>query len=94
MHPFLEVPVCLQGGHNEEEKIVTARIRPSEIAFHYPGYHWGCVIVFKSGSSLLTGMMPEELDAAIIGFDSFQKKNPSNVHNIKLTAKKTANGSN
>lgn len=41
MNPFLEIPVCLGGGGNQNlpEKIVTGRVIPGEIAFHYPGYH-------------------------------------------------------
>lgn len=94
MKPFLEIPVCLQGGHNEDEKVVTARVQPSEIAYHYPGYHWGAVVVFRSGSSLLTSMSSDELDLAILGYESFQKKNPNNRHNIKLTAKPKPDESN
>lgn len=87
MNPFLEIPVFLAGGEGTPEKEVVGRILPGEIAFHYPGYHWGAVIILKSGYSVLTTMSCEAIDAARQAYAKILKEQPNNMNNIQLTAK-------
>lgn len=87
MNPFLEIPVCLAGGKDTSEKEVTGRVLPSEIAFHYPGYNWGAVIVLKSGHSILTTLSSEEIDAARQAYGIILKDRPGNISNIQLKPK-------
>lgn len=90
MNPFLEIPVCLAGKADDPEqpeKIVTGRVLPGEIAFHYPGYHWGSVVVLKSGYTFLTTLESANIDAARQAYADIMTKNPNNKNNIQLTPK-------
>lgn len=90
MNPFLEIPVCLSGKEGDDqqpEKEVVGRLLPGEIAFHYPGYHWGAIVVLKSGHSFLTKMTSEEIDAARQAYHKIMKEKPENTANIQLKAK-------
>jgi hypothetical protein len=89
MNPFLELEVCHAGGGKDDlpEKTVMGRILPGEIAMHYPGYHWGAIVVLKSGYTFLTTMTSDDLDAARQAYAAMQKKNPTNTNNIQLTKK-------
>ncbi len=86
MNPFLEIEVCHAGGGPEDlpEKTVVGRILPGEIAMHYPGYHWGAIVVLKSGYTFLTTLSSDELDAARQAYSAVQKKSPNNISNIHL----------
>lgn len=90
MNPLLEIPVCLPGKEDDPdqpEKVVTGRISPGEIAFYYPGYHWGSVVVLKCGSSLLTTWSAEELDHARAVYYEFVKRNPNTKLNVQMVLK-------
>jgi hypothetical protein len=88
MNAHLEIPVCLAGGEKEEEKVVTGRILPAEIAFYYPGYHWGSVVILKSGYSVLTTLTPEEIDQAILSYRILIAKGGSLKGNLALNTNK------
>jgi hypothetical protein len=88
MNPFLEIPVCLRGkadDPDQPEKVVNGRLLPGEIAFHYPGYNWGSVLVLKSGHSILTTLSSEQIDAARIAYEEIQRKNPKNKSNVTVS---------
>lgn len=88
--PLLEIPVCHAGKPDNPEtpeKIVTARVLPGEIAMYYPGYHWGSIVVLKSGYTFLTDWSSEQLDAAREGYYDFTKKNPTVKRNIAMVNK-------
>lgn len=83
MMPFIEIPVCLAGSNDLPEKEVTGRLQPSEIANYYPGYHWGTIIIIKSGSSFLTKCDPEEIDTLLLEYSAFAKKNSNKFGFVK-----------
>lgn len=87
MSIYLEVPICIEN-KDGETKDVTARLRPAEIAFYYPGFHWGCVIVMKSGASFLSSLSDSEIDSALQQFDGIAKKAGGKISgNITLKKK-------
>lgn len=64
MNPMMEIPVCLAGGKDQDEKTVIGRFRPDQIQGYYPGYNWGSVVIVAN-SSILTTLTCEELDQAM-----------------------------
>jgi hypothetical protein len=86
MSPFLEIPLCLQNSEGEEKQTV-GRIQPNDISYYYPGFNWGTVIVMKQGSSFLTTLKYEELDAALMSYDKFVKSNTGKFGNLILHKK-------
>jgi len=86
MLPFLEIPMCIANNEKEEKGVVT-RIQPNEIAYYYPGFHWGTVVVMKSGSSFLTVFTSDELDAALKGYDQHVKAYAGKFGNLQVTPK-------
>lgn len=86
MLPFLELPVCL-ANTEKEEKVVMGRMKPGDISYMYPGFYSGTVIVFKSGSSMLTTASQEEIDAALIAYKDFIDKFPGKFGNLQLNSK-------
>lgn len=90
MKPLLEIPVCLAGKPGDDsqpEKEVMGRVLPDEIAFHYPGYHWGSIIVLKSGHSFLTTLDSEAIDTARLAYDDMVTKNPALRKNVQIKQK-------
>lgn len=88
MNPLLEIPVILAGkDENTPEQAVTGRINPGEIAYYYPGYNFGAIVVMKSGNSFLTTWSADELDHARIVYYDFIKKNPTNRMNVRMVQK-------
>jgi hypothetical protein len=95
MKPFLELPMCIQ--HKDEkgeehEKDVTVRIQPAEIAYYYPGFYWGVVIVMKSGSSYLLRMELKDFDQALMGYATALVQNPGAFGNLQIKPKTTIHG--
>lgn len=86
MLPFLELPICL-ANVEKEEKTVTGRIKPGDISYMYPGFYAGTIIVFKSGSSIMTSCTQAEIDAALIAYQEFVDKNPNKFGNLQLAQK-------
>ena len=89
MMPFLKLPIILPGNpeENEADKETQARIQPCEIESFNDGYHWGCLIVFKSGEIKMTRLTADEFEQALIkywqAFNEMVKKQqqqqPSNL---------------
>jgi hypothetical protein len=97
MQPFLELPMCIQ--HEDEnkeiqEKDVIVRIQPSEIAYYYPGFYWGVVVVMKSGSSYLLKMELQEFDQALAGYHSAVTQKPTQFGNLSIQPKPKIHGAN
>lgn len=86
MLPFLELPICL-ANVEKAEKVVMGRIKPGDISYMYPGFYNGTVIVFKSGSSVLTSCTQEEIDSSLLAYKEFVDKNPGKFGNLQLTQK-------
>jgi hypothetical protein len=69
-------------------KQVQGRVLPGEIACHYPGQHYGTVIVLKSGHKLLTTWDATVVDYARRQYVSFIAKNPKLESNVQITGSK------
>lgn len=67
MMPFQKFPIVLPGDPvaNEPDKKVMARILPGEIESYNDGYHWGCLIKFKSGEILMTELSADQVEIMI-----------------------------
>lgn len=87
MLPFLELPMVISNNEGQEKE-VSVRIQPSEIAYYYPGFHWGIVVVMKSGSSYLLNLPVEQFDATLATYHSSVKSNAGKFGNLKITPKK------
>jgi hypothetical protein len=64
MMPFLKIPIVLPGDPEEklEDKETQARIQPAEIESFNDAYHWGCLIVFKSGEIKMTKLTADQVE--------------------------------
>ncbi len=67
MMPFQKFPILLPGNpeNNEPDKQVMARILPGEIESYNDGYHFGCLIKFKSGEIIMTELSADQVEIMI-----------------------------
>lgn len=93
MKPFLEVPICITNTESEEKK-TTAKIQPGEIAYFYPGFHWGTIVVMKSGSSMLVDLDEPTFMSGLDLYEESVKKAPGKFGTLKLTAKNKLHAAN
>lgn len=70
MLPFLEVPICIANSE-KKEKVTLGKILPNEIAYYYPGFYDGVVVVTKSGQSFLLDMEEPAFEAML---DAYSKE--------------------
>jgi hypothetical protein len=65
--PFQKLPILLPGNPEggEKDKTVMARILPGEIESFNDGYHFGCLIKFKSGEILMTELSADQVETMI-----------------------------
>lgn len=70
MIPFQKIPIVLPGNPEEKEddKEVMARIQPDQIESYNDGYHWGCLIKFKSGEILMTRLTADQFEAQLANY--------------------------
>lgn len=63
---FIDVPIGIVSNDEEkQEQTVTAKVKPEEIAYTYPGFYTGTVVVMKSGVSFFCRLTQDELHAKI-----------------------------
>lgn len=86
MNPFLEIPICITN-IDKEEKVVTARIKPGEIEYYYPGFNWGTCLIMKSGNIICSTWTFEQTEAAITAYVAHMKKNPTQFGNLAINHK-------
>jgi hypothetical protein len=86
MLPFLEIPQIIINNEDKEKEVAT-RLQPQEIAYYYPGFYYGTVIVLKSTNSFLTTLSVEEVDSALAGYHSFIMSKDAKFGNLQLTPK-------
>lgn len=86
LKPFLELPMCITNNEGGEKE-VTVRIQPCDIAYYYPGFHWGVVVTMKSGASYLLKTTVEEFDGALLAYQQAVIRNPLQFGNLKITPK-------
>ncbi len=67
MFPFQKIPILLPGNpaENQPDKTVMARIQPMDIESYNDGYHFGCLIKFKSGEILMTKYNADQVEHLI-----------------------------
>lgn len=70
MIPFQKIPILLPGNPEEklEDKEVMARIQPDQIESFNDGYHFGCLIKFRSGEILMTRLTADQLEAQLANY--------------------------
>lgn len=85
MKPFIQVPLCLSNSEGAE-KTTVVQFQPSEVSYYYPGFHWGTIVVMKSGGSFLTPLDHNQFSSALDTYTKFVRKNPGKfgLLNIKL----------
>lgn len=93
MKPFLEVPICIVNTEDKEKK-TTAKMQPGEIAYYYPGFNWGTIVVMKSGSSMLVDVTEEEFTAGLDLYEQHIKKLPGKFGTLTLQTKKPLHATN
>jgi hypothetical protein len=86
MQPFIEIPQVIVN-NEQKEKEVTTRLQPSQIEYYYPGFYSGSIICLKSQNSLFTTLSVEEIDAALIAYHNFIRKNTGKFGNLNITPK-------
>ncbi|MDF2189294.1 hypothetical protein [Paraflavitalea sp. CAU 1676] len=74
MQPFLEVPMCLANSE-KKEKVVMGKCLPTEIAYYYPGFYNGVVVVTKSGQSFLLALEESQFEAMLEAYSKMTKSN-------------------
>lgn len=81
--PFLKIPIVLPGNpeETEKDKEVPARIQPAEIESFNDAYHWGCLIVFKSGEIKMTKLTADQVEVMLAQY--WQKFNEAVRNNQK-----------
>lgn len=67
MMPFQKIPILLPGNpeNNEPDKTVLARIQPGDIESYNDGYHFGCLIKFKSGEIIMVEATADQVEIMI-----------------------------
>lgn len=67
MMPFQKIPIVLPGNpaEGEPDKTVVARIQVADIESYNDGYHFGCLIKFKSGEILMVEATADQVEAMI-----------------------------
>ena len=67
MMPFQKIPILLPGNPEagESDKTVMARIQPGDIESYNDGYHFGCLIKFKSGEILMVEATADQVEMMI-----------------------------
>lgn len=86
MKPFLELPMIIEN-NEQASKRVTVRIQPCEIAYYYPGFHTGVIVVMNSGSSYLLDMESNDFDQALMGYATALIQNPGAFGNLSIKPK-------
>lgn len=90
MNPFLEIPIGIVNSKQEQKETIT-RLRPTEIEYYYPGFYEGTVIIMKSGSSMLSTLSFDEVDAAIHSYLQYIKDHPGKFGNLQVKLKEKSN---
>lgn len=84
MNPFLEIPI----GKDDEDKVITARIKPGQIESYQPQAKDGTEIFMQSGLRLFTTLTYDEFDGALTSYVKCLKDNPGKFGNLAVTPSK------
>jgi hypothetical protein len=69
MMPFQKIPIILPGNTDDAgDKEVMARIQPDQIESFNDGYHFGCLIKFKSGEILMTNLTADQFEVQLMNY--------------------------
>jgi hypothetical protein len=83
---FLELPMIIEN-NEQKAKEVFCRIQPGEIAYYYPGFYTGVIVVMKSGSSYLIDLTVDVFDAALTSYNEAVRNNPGKFGNLSIKPK-------
>lgn len=69
MMPFQKIPILLPGNAEDAgDKEVMARIQPDQVESFNDGYHFGCLIKFRSGEILMTTLTAAQFEAQLANY--------------------------
>lgn len=85
MLPFLQIQIDLPGDNENPDKEVIARIQPDSVETFYPGFHYGTIIVMRSGQIYITKMETEKFGAALGNYWAQLNKRAETKNKLLLT---------
>lgn len=87
MLPLFKFHTVLPGNPDnakESEKDVDTLIYPAEIAAVQPCYHWGCMIIMKSGHQFMTRLQAKDMERHIAAYWDHVSKLMNSKDNGKI----------